>query len=102
MTWYWGGVKTATWRLFDDKNLAVGDELLFINKETGENFGSAKITYCTTKTLGMLTDEDWIGHDRFASDEVMYQTFQHYYGDAVTPNTEVKIIHFTFTPTEEN
>ena len=30
------GAKTSTWRLFDDKNLQVGDELKFINKETGD------------------------------------------------------------------
>jgi hypothetical protein len=33
------GVKTATWRLFDDKDLPVGDELQFINKETGNLIG---------------------------------------------------------------
>ena len=30
------GTKTSTWRLFDDKNLTVGDELTFVNKQTLE------------------------------------------------------------------
>lgn len=33
------GTKTSTWRLFDDKDLAVGNELQFVNKETGICFG---------------------------------------------------------------
>ena len=33
------GTKTSTWRLFDDKDLTVGDELQFINKESGICFG---------------------------------------------------------------
>ena len=30
------GEKTSTWRLFDDKDLQVGDGLIFVNKDTGE------------------------------------------------------------------
>lgn len=92
------GEKTATWRLFDDKDLQEGDELTFINKETGEIFGSAKITSLYIKTLGTLTDEDWVGHERFSSDEEMYATYKQYYGDNVGPNSEVKILSFDFTP----
>lgn len=40
------GDKTSTWRLFDDKDLKEEDELIFINKETNEEFGTAKITLC--------------------------------------------------------
>ncbi len=32
------GAKTATWRLFDDKNLAIGDELIFKNKAAGADY----------------------------------------------------------------
>ncbi len=91
------GTKTSTWRLFDDKDLTVGDELTFINKQTLESFGTGEITQLYTKTLGTLEESDWIGHERFASEEVMYETYRKYYGDKVSPDTEVKIIHFTFT-----
>ncbi len=36
------GTKTSTWRLFDDKDLTVGDELQFINKESGICFGGVR------------------------------------------------------------
>lgn len=94
------GSKTSTWRLFDDKGLHNGDELEFINKDTGETFGTAIVTSLYTKTLGTLHDQDWIGHEKYASEEEMYATYRGYYGDAVGPDTEVKILSFTFTPTE--
>ncbi len=48
------GEKTSTWRLFDDKDLQVGDTLGFIDKETGELFGNAVVTSLRVKTLGTL------------------------------------------------
>lgn len=33
------GKKTTTWRLFDDKNLQVGDVVELVNWETKEVFG---------------------------------------------------------------
>lgn len=91
------GTKTCTWRLFDDKDLTVGDELTFVNKQTLESFGTGEITHVYIKTLGTLEESDWIGHERFASEEEMYATYRQYYGDTVSPDTKVKIIHFTFT-----
>ncbi len=91
------GTKTSTWRLFDDKDLTVGDGLMFVNKQTLESFGTGEITQLYTKTLGTLEESDWIGHERFASEEAMYATYRQYYGDSVSPDTEVKIIQFTFS-----
>lgn len=90
------GEKTSTFRLFDDKDLKEGDELSLINKETGVQFGTAKITSVKIKTLDSLTEEDWIGHHRFSSEEEMYKVFRTYYGDMVKEDTEVKIISFEF------
>jgi hypothetical protein len=90
------GEKTTTWRLFDDKILQKGDELLFVNKETGQEFGMATITSLTVKTLGTLNAEDWMGHEKFASDEEMYATYRKYYGDKVDQTSEVKILTFDF------
>lgn len=92
------GTKTATWRLFDDKDLAVGDEVFFINKEDGMPFGKAVLINIKTKTLGTLTDADWEGHERFDSEDEMYETYRMYYGPTVDENTEVKLIDFEFIP----
>ncbi|MCB9814547.1 ASCH domain-containing protein [Candidatus Nomurabacteria bacterium] len=92
------GTKTSTWRLFDDKNLEVGDEIDFVNKETLETFGTGQITQIKIKTLGTLTNGDWIGHERYESEEDMYKTYRSYYGDRVGPDTELKIIDFDFLP----
>lgn len=91
------GEKTSTWRLFDDKDLQPDDEVQFLNKETLEQFGTATLDTVTTKTLGTLEESDREGHDRFSSDEAMYEEFIKYYGDKVGSDSEVKIIHFTFT-----
>lgn len=90
------GEKTSTWRLFDDKDLKVDDSLILINKESGEQFGTAIITSLVIKTLGTLSDVDWEGHERFASDEEMYNTYRKYYGDNVGPDSEVKVLKFEF------
>ena len=91
------GEKTSTWRLFDDKDLQEGDDIVFLNKETDEKFGTAIVTSLHKKTLGSLEEADWIGHERFSSEEEMYQAFRKYYGDQDKPATEVKILTFTFS-----
>lgn len=90
------GEKTSTWRLFDDKDLKNKDELIFINKETMKEFGKATITSLKIKTLGTLTDDDWIGREKFSSEEEMYSNYKRYYGDRVNKDSEVKILTFDF------
>tara|TARA_B100000508_G_scaffold137062_1_gene130913 strand:- start:449 stop:781 length:333 start_codon:yes stop_codon:yes gene_type:complete len=92
------GEKTSTWRLFDDKDLQPGDRAVFLNKETLEAIGVATLNTIVTKTLGTLVESDWEGHEKYESDEEMYATYRSYYGDQVGPNSELKIIDFTFTP----
>jgi hypothetical protein len=90
------GEKTSTWRLFDDKDLSVGDELSFVNKENDEMFGTAQLTSVKMRTLGTLTEEDWIGHERFATEDEMYATYRTFYGETVDETSEVKILTFDF------
>ena len=92
------GEKTVTWRLFDDKDLQVGDEIQFVNKETLKSFGEGAITKIVVKTLETLEEADWEGHERYSSEEEMYNIYRSYYGDNVGPETELKIIDFTFQP----
>lgn len=90
------GDKTATWRFFDDKDLQVGDTLSFVNSVTMQSIGTAVITKIITKTLATLTEPDWLGHERFVSEDAMYATYRSYYGDNITSHTTVKLNWFTF------
>ncbi|MEI6477746.1 MAG: ASCH domain-containing protein [bacterium] len=89
------GTKVSTWRLFDDKDLQDGDVVGLIENGIEAPFATARITKTAEKTLGSLQEEDWVGHERFASDEEMYATFRKYYGPEVGPETVVKIIWFS-------
>lgn len=88
------GEKTITWRFFDDKDLRVGDEVNLINANTKEIFGSAKLTEIREKPFGEIKDEDFDGHEKFESEEKMYEAYKKYYGDKVNKDTTVKIIKF--------
>lgn len=88
------GKKKSTWRLFDDKDLQVGDITDFINWETGETFAQALLVHITQRTLGTIQEIDWQGHERFASEQEMYSVYKAYYGERVDENSPVKIIGF--------
>lgn len=96
------GEKTSTWRLKDDKNLSVNDEIEFIDKvdpekpETWEKIGQARINTVTEKRLGDLKSDDYNGHEYYESQEAMLQQFKKYYGDDVTLDSPVKMIDFSF------
>lgn len=90
------GEKNTTWRLFDDKDLSVGDIISFLVWETLEEFARVKITSVKESTFGKLTDEDWDGHEKFSSNGEMYKTYSEYYGRQVSSDSPVKIIKFEF------
>ncbi len=86
--------KISTWRLFDDKDLQKDDNLLLINKVTGEEFAKAIIIKIEEKKLKDLEENDFEGHEKFESEEKMYETYKSYYGDKVTPDTIIKMVDF--------
>lgn len=88
------GRRTTTWRLFDDKDLQVGDRLELFNSETLESFAKAEITEIKEKKLGEIEDSDYEGHERYASQEEMAEHYKNYYGDKVNLDSVVKIIKF--------
>jgi hypothetical protein len=88
------GRKTATWRLFDDKDLQVGDQVELLIWETKERFADAEIVALKEKTLQDIKEEDFIGHEKFASREEMLENYQSFYGDRVNWNTLVKMLDF--------
>lgn len=92
------GTKRATWRLLDDKNLSVDDEVEFVNSVTGEAFGLGRLTQITIKKLGdvdLTSDE---AEETYDSQEAMYDAFRKYYDDTIGPDTHVKIVQFDFAP----
>jgi hypothetical protein len=88
------GEKTVTWRLFDDKNLRPNDELSLIKWENLEEFAKAVIIGVKEKKLGELTEDDYVGHEKFTNQQDMLKHYIEYYGDRVTLDTPVKIICF--------
>lgn len=70
------GRKTATWRLFDDKNLKTGDKVELLYWETKEKFADAEIIRVLEKRLGEITEKDFDGHETFESREAMLETYK--------------------------
>jgi hypothetical protein len=88
------GEKTCTWRLFDDKDFKMGDDFICINKKSGEEFAKAKIVLIKEKILSEITEDDFVGHEKFESKEKMFEMYQKYYGEKVSWNDLVKMIEF--------
>lgn len=98
------GEQWSTWRLFDDKDLSVNDEVELIDKmqpdnpETWHPIGIATINKVIEKRLGDITTADTEGEATFASPDDLLRTFKQYYGPTVTLATPVKMVHFDFQP----
>ncbi len=96
------GEKHATWRVNDEKDLSVNDDVELIDKVnpsdmgTWQVIGHARIDQVTEKRLGDLTDADLEGHEQYESKEVMYEALRGYYGPSIGPETPAKLIWFTF------
>lgn len=88
------GEKTTTWRLWDDKDLQVGDKVSFLNSDTKEKFAVGKLTKVTEKQFKDLMEKDWSGHEKFKNYEEMYASYSKLYTREVTAETYLKIIHF--------
>lgn len=87
------GEKTTTWRIADDKDLQPGDLVKFTQKQTN-NFATAVIYQTKHTTFGQLNEDDWNGHEKFASQQEMHETYSIYYHVKVGDDTKVKVIKF--------
>lgn len=98
------GKKNTTWRLYDDKNLSVDDQVRIVDKVdpkspgTWRVIGHATVNEIIEKRLGEVDENDMKGHEAFASKEEMLATYKGYYGQRVSMETPVKIIYFDFNP----
>ncbi len=97
------GSKKTTWRMYDDKDIHVNDEIELIDKvnpkDTGSwrSLGTAKVDIVAEKRLGEITSADMDRYGSFASREGMLKAYRQYYGAQVTLETPVKMIHFTLS-----
>lgn len=87
------GEKNITWRINDEKNITVGDEISMC-RTNGDEFARAEVVSVKEKALGDLTEEDKDGHERFESIENIIHRLSELYGVKVTPKTKLKIIKF--------
>lgn len=88
------GEKDSTWRLWDDKNLQIGDIVDFLESKTEKHFTTARIIKVINKKMGELKEEDKKGHEKYGNDRQMYKIYSGYYKKDVTPDTLVKIVRF--------
>jgi len=88
------GEKDSTWRLFDDKDLGVADDIELQVFVTNQPFAKATITRVIEKRFGNFSETDKLGHESYSNDTEMYAEYSKYYQTAVGPNTIVKIIWF--------
>ncbi|MEI6379035.1 MAG: ASCH domain-containing protein [Candidatus Falkowbacteria bacterium] len=87
------GSKTVTWRLFDDKDLQVGDELELIESAGSQLIARASITAVAEKPLGEVT-EDEMAENGYRDHAHVLEFNRQLYGASVTEDTLVKIITF--------
>jgi ribonuclease HI len=96
--------KTSTWRLYDDKDLSVNDDIKIIDKvqpnysKSWQVIGQAKVKEIVEKKLGDVSKADMAGHEIFDSNDQMLEVYRRRYGTRVSPDTPVKIIYFDFQP----
>ena len=89
------GSKIVTWRLFDDKNLSVGDKIEFIDLGNDKKFAEVEITKIKEKKLSAVDNSDYnTGHLRFNNQQEMLQHYKELYGEKVSLDTIVKMIEF--------
>lgn len=95
------GRKTTTFRIFDDKDISVNDEIELIDKvdsdhpETWKVVGVVRVEEVIQKRLGNLDAGDMEGHEPYRSKDEMLKTFQRFYGKRVTTDTPIKIVRFS-------
>jgi ribonuclease HI len=95
------GSKTSTWRIDDDKDIKVNDEINLIDKvnpkipSSWHSIGIARVDVITEKRLGSISDSELAIDDSFKSKDSMLKYFKGRYGTQVTFDTPVKMVMFT-------
>ncbi len=96
------GQKHTTWRINDEKNISVDDDIGIVDKvnpripETWQVIGTGKVSEVLQKHLADIKKGDLGAGEDFSSQPEMLRTFRKYYGRDVNELTPVKIITFSF------
>lgn len=96
------GQATSTWRVNDDKDLHVNDEVALVDKvdptnpATWQTIGIAKINSIIEKRIGEMAQADMEQGEAFPGLDGILKIFRGYYGPQVGAETPVKIIRFSF------
>ena len=85
--------KDITWRINDEKNIRIGDNISLCNNNE-EEFTQAKVLSVKETTFWDMNEEDKKGHEKFSSNEEMYKTYSKYYNARIIPETKLKVIKF--------
>lgn len=88
------GLYNTTWRLADEKNIQVNDEIQFINSENGNVFAQIIVDEVTTKRIEDISSYDIQGHESYGSIEDIIEVFKSYYGPDITQKSLVKIVKY--------
>jgi ribonuclease HI len=102
------GKKTATFRMYDDKDLAVDDRVELLDKvdpdrpATWRPIGIARVDSIVEKRLLAINDTDLRECEQYASRDDMFKAYQRYYGDQVTIEMPVKVIRFSILNTNDS
>jgi ribonuclease HI len=102
------GENNSTWRMYDDKDLSVNDEVKLLDKvdpqrpETWKIIGMAQIKEVIQKRLGDISENDYNGHREYKSTQQILDEFKGYYGNQVSLDTPIKIIRFNFNNNQPN
>ncbi len=89
------GEKVKTYR-FDDESYCVGQVWQLENSQTQEKFGYAKITKVSQARFGDI-GYGAEGHEKYASQEDMYETFKRYYPEKeITADSLTWIYEFEY------
>lgn len=98
------GKKVSTWRLYDDKDLSVGDDFKVVDKVSPSDtnswriIGDGKITQIIEKRLADLSEHEINTEQGFKSKDEILKAYRGYYGERVSLETPVKIVTFNFLP----
>lgn len=88
------GEKTVTWRLLDDKDLRIGDDIQIIDWDSRLAVGTARIASVIVVPLLEAWQHHATGHESFEDEVELLSTYRTYYGGRVTLSTDVKVIRF--------
>jgi ribonuclease HI len=98
------GKKTATFRMYDDKDLAVDDHVELLDKvdphrpATWKSIGIARIDSIVEKRLAAITDQELRNSDQYVNQTELLAAYRKYYGDQVSPEMPVKVVEFSVMP----